>query len=269
MPIYRVVASAIGRRHVKEWRRAARHTIGLLAAAVGISAVGLAVLDESSESLTSKLFKGLWNAANLVTTLGDFTDFDERQKVFVMGTMLAFLTIGGYAISKLSGLLSSDAVLVLRENRMMERQLDRLANHVIVIGFASLGRLVADNLRDAGDAVVVVDRSADLAMQAADLGFLVVQGDAGVDDAALDQAGIRRARAMVITTEDPDRNLAITLMAHTRNPDLGIVAIGLNRVRSELLRRAGATEVVIADEQIAATLVGRLASFEGDRTPGS
>jgi voltage-gated potassium channel Kch len=74
---------------------------------------------------------------------------------------------------------------------------------------------------------------------------------------------------MVITTEDPDRNLAITLMAHTRNPDLGIVAIGLNRVRSELLRRAGATEVVTADEQIAATLVGRLASFEGDRTPGS
>jgi voltage-gated potassium channel Kch len=243
--------------------------IGLLGASVGISAIGLAALDNSDKPLTSKLFDGLWNAANLVTTLGNFTDFSERQKVFVMATMLAFLTIGGYAISKLSGLLSSDAALALRENRMMESQLDRLANHVIVIGFASLGKLVANKLREAGDTVVVVDRSADLAMQAAELAYLVVQGDAGVDDAALDRAGIGRARAMVVTTEDPDRNLAITLMAHTRNPNLRIAAIGLNRVRSELLLRAGATEVVIADEQIAATLVGHLASFEGDGTRSS
>ena len=103
MPIYRVLEPRIGQRHLQEWRHAARRTIGLLGLAVGVSAIGLAALDDSGASLTSKLFKGLWNAANLVTTLGAFTDFDERQKVFMMTTMLALITIGGYAISRLSG----------------------------------------------------------------------------------------------------------------------------------------------------------------------
>ena len=160
-------------------------------------------------------------------------------------------------------------MLALRENKVMERQLDRLANHVIVIGFSSLGRLVASNLREAGDAVVVVDRAADVALQASELGYLVVQGDAGADETTLDRAGVGRARSLVVTTEDPDRNLAVTLMAHTRNPDLKIAVTGENRVRGELLRRAGASEVVIADEQIAAMLVGRLANSEDGGTPGS
>ena len=72
----------------------------------------------------------------------------------------------------------------------MEHKLDDLDNHVIVIGFGALGRLVAGRLHDAGEQVVVIDRADDLAAQASDLGYLVVQGDAGVDDAALDRAGI-------------------------------------------------------------------------------
>ena len=71
----------------------------------------------------------------------------------------------------------------------MEHKLDNLANHVIVIGFGALGRLVAGRLHDAGEQVVVIDRDNDLAAQASNLGYLVVQGDAGVDDAALDHAG--------------------------------------------------------------------------------
>jgi len=53
-------------------------------------------------------FRGLWNALNLITTLGDLTGLDEREKVFMMATMIAFLVIGGYAVSSLTGILSSD-----------------------------------------------------------------------------------------------------------------------------------------------------------------
>ena len=57
----------------------------------------------------------------------------------MMVTMCAFLVIGGYALSTLTGILSSDAVMALRENKIMEHSLDRLANHVIVIGFGGRG----------------------------------------------------------------------------------------------------------------------------------
>jgi Trk K+ transport system NAD-binding subunit len=101
----------------------------------------------------------------------------------------------------------------------MEHKLDRLANHVIVIGFGALGRLVAGRLHEVGEQVVVIDRAEELAAQASNLGYLVVQGDAGVDDAVLDHARIEQARALVVTTEDPDRKLSLTLMAHSRNPN--------------------------------------------------
>ena len=50
------------------------------------------------------------DALNLVTTLGDFTGLAERDKVFMMATMVAFLAVGGYAVSSLTGILSSDAI---------------------------------------------------------------------------------------------------------------------------------------------------------------
>src|SRR4029077_18949007 len=113
-------------------------------------------------------------------------------------------------------------------------------------------------LHDAGEEVVVIDRGSDLATQASTLGYLVVQGDAGVDDAALDHAGIERAKALVVTTEDADRKLSITLMAHSRNPGLKIAVTGANNPRAALLHDAGASEVVIMDALIADALVDRL-----------
>ena len=205
----------------------------------------------------------MWNALNLVTTLGDLTGLDEREKVFMMATMIAFLVIGGYAVSSLTGILSSDAVMAFRENKKMEHKLDDLANHVIVIGFGALGRLVAGRLHDAGEQVVVIDRGDDLATRPPALGYLVVQGDAGVDDAALDHAGVERAKALVVTTEDPDRKLSITLMAHSRNPKLKIAVTGANSPRGALLHRAGASQVVITDDLIADALVDRLS--KGDK----
>lgn len=146
----------------------------------------------------------------------------------------------------------------------MEHKLERLGPHVIVIGFGMLGRLVASRLHQAGEELVIIERAEDLAAEASSLGYLVVQGDAGVDSAVLDCARIDQAKAIVVTTEEPDRKLSITLMAHSCNPKLNIVVTGANSPRGALLQHAGASEVVIMDELIADALVDRLGkSSEG------
>src|SRR5271170_475227 len=262
MPIYRVQEPGLGILHMREWRRRVLHTVGLLLATLASCAIGLIALDSSAVLLPAKVFRGLWNALNLVTTLGDFTSLDQREKMFMMATMGAFLMIGGYALSSLTGFFSSNAVMTRRENKKMERKLEHLADHVIVIGFGTLGRLVAGRLRDAGAQVVIIDRADDLAAQASGLGYLVVQGDAGVDDATLAKARIEQAKALVVTTEDADRKLSITLMAHSRNPKLKIAVTGANSPRGELLHCAGASEVVIVDDLIAAALVDRLSKAD-------
>jgi len=62
----------------------------------------------------------------------------------------------------------------------------------------------------------------------------------------------------VVTTEDADRKVAVTLMAHSLNPKVKIAVTGANNQRGALLHRAGASEVIIAEDLIAEALVGRL-----------
>jgi len=258
MPIYRALDLRAGHRRMSEWRRGVLHTVGLLVAVLGVCALGMVLLDRSGQPLSGKVHRGLWNALNLITTLGDFSSLDLREKNFLMLTMIFFMVIGGFALTRLSGILSSDAVLALRENDNVENKLNQITGHVIVIGFGALGQMVAKHLRTAGEQVVILEPADDLAGQASDLGYLVVQGDAGVDEAVLDHSGIERARALVVTTQDHDRKLVLTLMAHARNPGLRIAVTGANEPRSALLRRAGASAVVIPDDLIALTLVDRL-----------
>ena len=82
---------------------------------------GLLVLDDSTAPLPERLFRALWNAANTISTLGDLDSLNHSQKVFMIGAMFTLVTVGGYAISNLTGVLSSDDVLAYREYRRVEK----------------------------------------------------------------------------------------------------------------------------------------------------
>src|SRR5262245_59556069 len=173
MPLYRIVEAPLARLHLQTWRHRARRTVGLLLLALLGSMLGLVLLDPSADPLSRKAFRAAWNAGNLISTLGDFTQLTDQQKAFVMVAMCTLVILAGYAISTLTGMLVSEALMAYRENRSMERILDHLENHVIVVGFGPIGRLVADQLRGAGEQVLVIEREPDLAAQASELGHLV------------------------------------------------------------------------------------------------
>ncbi len=258
MAIYRVIAPRVGRRRLNEWRRRARYIMMFLVGIIVSCAVGLALLDDAERPLAHKLLDGLWNAANLVTTLGAFTPFDLRQKGFMLFIMLGVIITAAYAIGQLTGILSHPDVVAYRENLRMERSLNALGGHVVVLGFIGLGQMLATRLREARRQVVVIERSDANAALASDMGFVVVQGDAGHDDGVMQKAKIDTARALFVTTEEPSRNLALTLAAHTLNPQLRIIVTGETERWGEMMRRAGASEVVIADRLLAESMLEHL-----------
>ena len=171
--------------------------------------------------------------------------------------MLMLVTGVSYTITALTGILSNPDVLTYRENRRMARVLAAIEGHVIVVGFGGVGELVAEALRAAGNTVVVVDVQSSAVTNAADRRFVGVQGAAEEED-TLKAAGVERARAMVITTEDATRKLTITLMARAFNPKLYITTVGDDRRRGAWLTHAGASDVVVVDRLIADALVNQL-----------
>nr|WP_246278909.1 NAD(P)-binding protein [Paraburkholderia ultramafica] len=140
----------------------------------------------------------------------------------------------------------------------MERKLEQLANHVVVVGFHSLGELVANRLHEAGETVLILVGDQDQANRAADRGHMVVLGSPGAFDDVLKRARLDSAKAMVVTTPDSNNNLAVTLLAHTLNASLAIAVPGENPLRKGLFESAGASHVVIANELIANALVSKL-----------
>jgi len=260
MWIFRVDEPRLGVIRIREWRRRARHTIGLLGLLLASAATGLIVLDQSNDAFPKKMFTALWDGVNLVTTIGSFSEFNQPQKIFMLLAMVATLVIGGFAVSRLTGMLSGDDVMVFRENRLMEGKLEKLANHVVVVGFHSLGEWVANRLHGAGETVLVLVGDQDQADRAADCGHMVVLGSPGAFDDVLKHARLDSAKAMVVTTPDSNNNLAITLLAHTLNDSLAISVPGENPLRKDLLRSAGASNVVIADEIIANALIGTIST---------
>jgi voltage-gated potassium channel len=258
MWIYRVNEPRLGAVRVREWRRRARHAIFLLVLLLAAATGGLVLLDQSTAPLHTRLFNALWDAANLTTTLGDFSEFDERQKIFMLAAMFVTMFVAAFAISRLTGILSGDDVIAYRENRAMERQFERLAGHIVVVGYRSLGQRISAKLLEAGETVLVLVADASLADKAAENGNLVILGSADAFDDALRRARLDSAKALVATSPDGDANLAITLLAKSLNPSLPIIVPGENNLRKTLLENAGATEVVIGDEILANALIERL-----------
>ena len=259
MPIYRSSFAHRLQQDTHARRMQLSRLAGLFTATLLVTALGLAILDPSPTPWYLKLFNATWNATNLVTTLGDFTPFTIPQKLFMIAASFAIMVLGGYAVTKTIDWLTSPVAAIYRENRLMSRNFATLQNHVIVIGFSPLGRIVASLLSEDHN-LLIIEKREDLANQASEQGHLVLMGDAGTDDEVFTQAGIERAAALVVTSEAADRKLAITLMAHARNSNLRIAVTAEDEVRGLLLKRAGATDVIVADELIAHTLIGHLAA---------
>lgn len=132
----------------------------------------------------------------------------------------------------------------------MDRKIAAMRGHVIVCGVGRVGRAIARQLAEAGQAVVVVDqdeaRLGDFVRECP-FDIPVVLGDATLD-AVLRQAGIERSGSIVAALAADADNLFITLSARDLRPDLFIVARAREEGSVGKLERAGADRVVNPQE---------------------
>ena len=150
--------------------------------------------------------------------------------IFVTGALVQFITLS--QLNQVFGL------------KRMTSQIDKLNAHIIVCGYGRIGQALANGLRAGGAAFVILEQDEASAERARDLGFLCMRADA-TNEAALQAAGVMRARTLATVLSNDAANVFITLSARSLNPALDIIARGdLPSTESKLLQ-AGASRVVL------------------------
>lgn len=97
-------------------------------------------------------------------------------------------------------------------------------NHIVVCGLGNVGRRVVEQLRKFGEDVVCIENkeNSQFIHEMSKFSVPVLHGDATNDD-LLEQASIRRAKALIAVTDNDLANLEIALSARELCPGLRVV----------------------------------------------
>lgn len=187
------------------------------------------------------------------------------SEVGVSGTELAGKTIGQTKIRSVSGvtvvgvwnrgrydiataetLIESSSVLILAGSVDQLEEFDQnfksqqnTEESVLIIGGGRVGRQVGDSLKGYGLKYKIVEKQSDRVLDPS----CYVAGDAA-DIKVLEEAGIRSAHAVAITTHDDDVNVYLTIYCRRLRPDIQIIARANTDRNISTLYRAGADAVL-------------------------
>ncbi len=142
------------------------------------------------------------------------------------------------------------------EDFRMSRLQAQLKGHVVICGYGDSGRLAASELVSRGtpaDQIVVIDSNESNIRQAADIGYVGLNGLATREE-LLRVAGVERARAVVIALGRDDTTLLCLLTVRTLNPDARTVVSIREGENRKLVEKAGA-DVVISPWQVSGYLL--------------
>ncbi len=127
-----------------------------------------------------------------------------------------------------------------------------VSDHAIICGYGRTGQNLAHFLEDDAIPFIALDYDPTRVHAAEAAGENVVYGDAGRREILM-AAGLRRAKALVITFHDTKASLKILNLVRDLNPSLPVIVRTTDITEMEKIQKAGATEVV--PEQLEGSLM--------------
>lgn len=228
-----------------------RRLLAALAVVTGIALivwVGRDGYRDSADGAVSLLDAFYYSTVSVTTTgYGDIVPVSPMARlvtaVVITPMRAAFLV-----------LVVSTTVEVLTEASRYEFRVRRwrktVHDHYVICGYGTKGRSAAQLLVSQGidpARVVVVEPDRLAVAEANRKGFVVVQGDA-TREVHLREAGAESAKAIIVAVDRDDTAVLATLTALNLNGDARVVVAVREAENAPLLRRSGASSVIISDE---------------------
>jgi voltage-gated potassium channel len=182
---------------------------------------------------------------NSITTTG----FSEVHPLDTAGQLFTiFLIVAGsggavYALTVIVQYVMEGQLGSALWRRNMKNRITHLKNHFILCGYGRVGQEIAHILSDEKAEFVVIDKSPEAIKQAEMDQRLYVMADAASDE-ALKEAGIERARGLIVALGNDADSTYVILSARQVKRDIFIEARVSAPEAEGKLKRAGADRII-------------------------
>lgn len=190
----------------------------------------------------------------------NLTDDDHRfLRHYTMVLLLVGIGVVLYAATTLAAIILETDYGGGARRRRHRKRLAMLDSHIVICGGGETGEILLQELRRLGEAFVIIESCGErvdfLREEYKDL--LVIHGDATLDS-VLNEAGIARARGVIVALPGDKENLFVVISARQLNPGITVIARSLEPATNSKLRHAGANFVVAANEISANRMVSAM-----------
>jgi voltage-gated potassium channel len=180
-----------------------------------------------------------------ITTVGyeEVKPLDTAGRIFTIVIIFVGVGTAYYVFAAITEVVVSGQFKEFVGKNTMNRKIQHLEGHVILVGYGRFGRVVADELKTDSHTVVVIEINSELEADLVRSGLYHLIGSA-LDEAVLEAAGIRSASDIVVATaSDPD-NVFVSLSARGKNPAIRIHARAETEAGLRHLKLAGADRAI-------------------------
>lgn len=175
---------------------------------------------------------------------GDISPITPMQKLFTVTLVLGGVGLVAYAFT-LTITVVTMALEDITSGARQRRKIARTKNHFVLCGYGRVGSAVHKELEKRNQTAIIIERDKRIVEKELweEPNVLAIHGDATDEDIMRD-AGIQRARGVIITTGDDVDNLFITLTARELQEKIWIVTRASKKENIKRLYRSGADKVI-------------------------
>jgi voltage-gated potassium channel len=204
-------------------------------------------VDNSHPGDPLSLVDSIYYAATSLTTVGYGDIVPVSPGARMMNTVL-LTPVRLIFLILFFGTAYEISVFFLRraEERNVHDLNKRLDKHTIICGFGTTGRTAASTLVSQGKPksdIVVIDRNHEAVDRAIQSGFSAFLGDA-TEEETLRRAAVHKADSVLVAPGRDDTAVLICLTVNDIEPDVNLIAAGMEEENLKLLYQAGADRVI-------------------------
>jgi voltage-gated potassium channel len=174
---------------------------------------------------------------------GETHPLGSRGRLFTIALILMGVVNLGYIVNRFTAAVIEGYFLEGIRLRQQRRLMESLSEHYIICGFSRTGRQIAKEFQAEAVSFVIIDSELESVQKAQEIGYIVFQGDATLDDTLL-KVGITKAICIVAALPSDAENLYTVLSAKTLNPEIRAIARASTEEAVQKLQRGGADAVI-------------------------